>query len=244
MKNNAAPHLNQFYQFNYCSIPLWIWFQLRASIFFTWKPPRPWWNLKLSAEICTKTEVAVMMSGGEMPMLTVLRSSWSPIFSGRFSRHAWWLNPYFGWQSPYDFPHIFSTSENWNSQQISHWLPLMSSYSPRKRSQVPSEALILCEFLGACVAAAFFRITHRQEFLPLGPGARLGDFWRNKNEQNMLIFNMFFLGNIYRNIECYIFGVFLTIFCTKIVVDFFGSWPPNHGNENGLSRCFNQERCD
>ena len=130
MKNNAAPHLNQFYQFNYCSIPLWIWFQLRASIFFTWKPPRPWWNLKFSAEICTKTEVAVMMSGGEMPMLTVLRSSWSPIFSGRFSRHAWWLNPYFGWQSPYDFPHIFSTSENWNSQQISHWLPLMSSYSP------------------------------------------------------------------------------------------------------------------
>ena len=37
---------------------------------------------------------------------------------------------------------------------------------------------------------------------------------------------------------------FLTIFCTKIVVDFFGSWPPNHVNKNGVSRCFNQERCD
>ena len=55
---------------------------------------------------------------------------------------------------------------------------------------------------------------------------------------------MFFLGHIYRNIECYILAFFLTIFCTKIVVDFFGSWPPNHGNKNGVSRCFNQERCD
>lgn len=209
MKHNPTPHLNQFYQFNYCSIPLWIWFQPESIHIFHMKTTQAMvksevfgWNLQENW----------VMSGGEMPMLTVLRSSWSPIFSGRFSRHAWWLNPYFGWQSPYDFPHIFPTSENWISQQISHWLPLMSSYSPRKRSQVPSEALLLCEFLGACVAAAFFRITHRQEFLPLGPSARLGDFWRNKNEQNMLIFDMFFLGNIYRNIECSIFGVFFDNF--------------------------------
>ena len=42
----------------------------------------------------------------------------------------------------------------------------------------------------------------------------------------------------------YFWCFFLTIFCTKIVVDFFGSWPPNHVNKNGVSRCFNQERCD
>ena len=111
MKHNPTPHLNQFYQFNYCSIPLWIWFQPESIHIFHMKTTQAMvksevfgWNLQENW----------VMSGGEMPMLTVLRSSWSPIFSGRFfppclvAKSILWL------AKPLWFPTYFSNIRKLN----------------------------------------------------------------------------------------------------------------------------------